>query len=131
MLIGELSKRTGLTKDTIRFYEKLGLITADDRQAGTRLYKEFSEQMLQQLLLIHQAKALGFTLKEIKQFVRDWGSHARIPTDEQICIVERKLEEISQKMQQLAEIQSYLSTKLKRLKHEVNLDIPPPNSNSR
>ena len=47
MLIGELSRKTGLTKDTIRFYEKLGLITAGERQAGTRLYKEFSEEMLQ------------------------------------------------------------------------------------
>jgi MerR family transcriptional regulator, copper efflux regulator len=131
MLIGELSKRTGLTKDTIRFYEKLGLISADDRQAGTRLYKEFREDMLQRLLLIHQAKALGFTLNEIKQFVQDWGSHSMIPAHEQIRIVERKLEEISQKMQQLAEIQSYLTAKLNRLKHEVNLDSPQPNSNSR
>jgi MerR family transcriptional regulator, copper efflux regulator len=129
MLIGELSKRTGLTKDTIRFYEKLGLITACDRQAGTRLYKEFSEEILQRLVLISQAKALGFTLNEIKQFVQDWGDHSMIPVYEQIHIVERKLGEISQKMQQLAEIQCYLGDKLKRLKHEVNLDSSPPNSN--
>lgn len=128
MLIGELAKKTGLTKDTIRFYEKLGLITACDRQAGTRLYKEFSEETIQRLLLINQTKALGFTLNEIKQFVQDWGSHSTIPEHEQIRIVERKLEEISQKMSQLAEIQSYLTVKLRRLKHEVNLNTPPPNS---
>ena len=128
MLIGELSRRTGLTKDTIRFYEKLGLITACDRQAGTRRYKEFSEEMLQRLLLINQAKALGFTLKEIKQFVEEWGSHSTIPEHEQIHIVERKLEEISQKMHQLAEIQSYLTAKLRRLKHEID-DTSLPNSN--
>jgi MerR family transcriptional regulator, copper efflux regulator len=129
MLIGELAKKTGLTKDTIRFYEKLGLIAACDRQAGTRLYKEFSEETMQRLLLINQAKALGFTLNEINQFVQDWGSHSTIPEHEQIRIVERKLEEISQKMSQLAEIQSYLTVKLRRLKHEVNLNTPSPNSN--
>jgi MerR family transcriptional regulator, copper efflux regulator len=126
MLIGELAKKTGLTKDTIRFYEKLGLIaacvgvepTGGNRQAGTRLYKEFSEETMQRLLLINQAKALGFTLNEINQFVQDWGSHSTIPQHEQIHIVERKLEEISQKMSQLAEIQSYLTVKLRRLKHE-------------
>jgi MerR family transcriptional regulator, copper efflux regulator len=129
MLIGELAKRTGLTKDTIRFYERIGLITACDQQAGTRLYKEFSEEMLQRLLLINQAKALGFTLHEIKQFVQDWGSHSMIPEHEQVRIVERKLEEISQKMHQLAEIQAYLTTKLKRLKPEVNLNTPSSNLN--
>lgn len=129
MLIGELAKKTGLTKDTIRFYEKLGLITVCDRQAGTRLYKEFSEETMQRLLLINQAKALGFTLKEIKQFVQDWGSHSTIPEHEQIRIVEQKLEEISRKISQLAEIQSYLTVKLRRLKHEVNLNTPLPNSN--
>lgn len=56
MLIGELAKKTGLTKDTIRFYEKLGLITAQERQAGTRLYKEFSEEAIAQLVMITQGK---------------------------------------------------------------------------
>ncbi len=40
MLIGELAKQTGLSKDTIRFYEKMGLIAASHRPAGTRFYKE-------------------------------------------------------------------------------------------
>jgi MerR family transcriptional regulator, copper efflux regulator len=129
MLIGEIAQRTGLTKDTIRFYEKMGLITACNRQAGTRLYKEFSEEIIHRLLLINQAKALGFTLNEIKQFVQDWGNHSTIPEREQIRIVERKLEEISQKLRQLAEIQSYLTAKLRRLKHHVNLDTPALNLN--
>jgi MerR family transcriptional regulator, copper efflux regulator len=129
MLIGELAQRTGLTKDTIRFYEKMGLITACDQQAGTRLYKEFSEEIMQRLLLINQAKALGFTLNEIKKFVQDWGNHSTIPEREQIRIVERKLEEISQKMRQLTEIQSYLTAKLRRLNHNTNLDPSPSNSN--
>ena len=128
MLIGELSRKTGLTKDTIRFYEKLGLITAGERQAGTRLYKEFSEEMLQRLLLINQAKTLGFTLNEIKQFVEEWGSHSTIPECEQIHIIERKLKEISQKMRQLAEVESSLTAKLRHLKHEIDeTSLPNPN----
>ncbi len=120
MLIGELSKRTGLSKDTIRFYEKMGLVVACDRQAGTRQYKEFGEDTVQRLLLINQGKALGFTLKEIKQFVQEWGDHGVMPEYEQILIVERKLEEISQKMRKLSEIQAYLTAKLRRLTNEGN-----------
>lgn len=129
MLIGELARKTGLTKDTIRFYEKIGLITTSVRQAGTRSYKEFGEEMLQRLLLINQAKALGFTLNEIGQFVQEWGTHSTIPESEQILIIERKLSQISGKMQQLAEIQSYLTAKLNRLKREASLNTPLTNSN--
>lgn len=120
MLIGELAQKTGLTRDTIRFYEKLGLISASDRPAGTRVYKEFSENTMERLLLIHQAKTLGFTLSEIKQLLQAWGDHSKIPKSEQVRIVERKIEEISQKRHQLAEIESYLTAKLNRLKHEIN-----------
>lgn len=58
MLIGELARKTSLSKDTIRFYEKLGLITAQERQAGTRIYKEFSEETVERLLMINQGKGI-------------------------------------------------------------------------
>lgn len=115
MLIGELAKKTGLSKDTIRFYEKSGLITAQERQAGTRLYKEFSEETAERLLMITQGKGLGFTLKEIKQLIDEW-KDGTMPEEEQIRVIERKLEEIAQKMQHLAEIKTYLTAKLTKLK---------------
>jgi MerR family Zn(II)-responsive transcriptional regulator of zntA len=121
MLIGELAKKTGLSKDTIRFYEKIGLITAQERQAGTRTYKEFSDETVDQLLMISQGKGLGFTLSEIKQLIEEWGG-GTMPKQEQIRVVERKLGEIDQKRQQLGEIRCYLTTKLDRLKHEMSVD---------
>jgi len=119
MLMGELAKRTGLSKDTIRFYEKTGLITAQERQAGSRVYKEFSEETVGQLRMISQGKGLGFTLSEIKQLMDEWGD-GKMPKHEQIEVIERKLEEVSQKVQQLNEIRRYLTTKLDRLKQETN-----------
>ena len=119
--MGELARKTGLSKDTIRFYEKIGLITAKERQAGTRLYKEFSEETIERLLMINQGKGLGFTLSEIKQLIDEWGD-GTMPQHEQIGVIERKLEEIAQKMQRLDEIKSYLTTKLGKLKQEMNAD---------
>lgn len=124
MLIGELAKKTGLSKDTIRFYEKLGLITAQERQAGTRLYKEFSEGTIAQLMMITQGKGLGFTLSEIKQLMEECGSGDMLKS-EQIQVIERKLQEVSQKMQQLSEIKLYLTAKLSRLRQETNNDFSP------
>ena len=118
MLIGELSKKTGVSKDTIRFYEKLGLIAASDRQAGTRLYKEYSPEIVERLSMINQGKALGFTLSEIKLLLNEWGGGAMSKQD-QIRIVECKIEEISEKTRQLDVIKTYLVNKLSKLNEEV------------
>jgi MerR family Zn(II)-responsive transcriptional regulator of zntA len=118
MLIGELSKKTGLSKDTIRFYEKTGLITASDKQAGTRIYKEYSVETIERLLRINQGKGLGFTLNEIKQLINEC-SNATLPKNEQIRIIECKLEEVAGKIQQLSEIKVHLATRLSILKQEV------------
>jgi MerR family Zn(II)-responsive transcriptional regulator of zntA len=130
MLMGELAKRTGLSKDTIRFYEKVGLITAQERQAGTRIYKEFSEETVDRLRMISQGKGLGFTLSEIKQLMDEWGN-GTMPKYEQIGVIERKLEEVSQKVQQLNEISRYLTTKLDRLRQEANASDSINESNSK
>ncbi|MEM9906248.1 MAG: MerR family transcriptional regulator [Cyanobacteria bacterium P01_D01_bin.44] len=118
MLIGELSKQTGLSKDTIRFYEKMGLIAASDRRAGTRLYKEYGAETIERLLMIVQGKGLGFTLNEIKQLLNEWEGGAMSKQD-QIKIIERKIAEILEKTQQLDAIKTYLVTKLSRLNEEV------------
>ncbi|MBW4658999.1 MAG: MerR family transcriptional regulator [Drouetiella hepatica Uher 2000/2452] len=118
MLIGELSKKTGLSKDTIRFYEKIGLIVASDRRAGTRLYREYSQETVERLLMIAQGKGLGFRLSEIKQLLDEWGD-GTLSKRNQVAIMERKIEEIVEKTQQLNAIKTYLATKLSKLNEEI------------
>ena len=72
MLIGELVERTGLTKDTIRFYEKKGLISLDRKSRRENNYKEYPEQVLEKLMLIRKLKDMGFTLNEIDTFLDLW-----------------------------------------------------------
>lgn len=69
MLIGELSKRTGLTKDTIRFYEKQGLIKVGRRERRVNNYKEYSPDVLRRLLLFKKIKSYGFTLQESDELI--------------------------------------------------------------
>jgi MerR family transcriptional regulator, copper efflux regulator len=114
MLIGELAKKTGLTKDTIRFYEKKGLIESQERQAGMRTYMEFSPEMLERVVIITQGKSLGFTLNEIKHLIDTWGK-TEIPIAEKLKVIDRKLEEIGEKMSQLEEIKLYLIAKRNRI----------------
>jgi len=65
MKIGELSERSGFSRDTIRYYQELGLLNGMVHQ-GENNYREFSEESVEVLQLIKESKIYGFTLKENK-----------------------------------------------------------------
>lgn len=73
MLIGEGARRTGLTRDTVRFYERAGLISSGARAAGSRVYNEFAPAVVERLEFIRRSQSAGFTLREIKGFLDEWG----------------------------------------------------------
>ena len=72
MLIGELSEKTGFSKDTIRFYEKKKLIILDNEERRDNNYKEYSNQVFERLIMIKVFKKLGFTLNEIINLLEFW-----------------------------------------------------------
>ena len=70
MLIHELSKRTGITAHTIRFYEKSGLIKGKrDENVKSNKYFHYDEETVDKLELIRDAKSIGFTINEICQLI--------------------------------------------------------------
>lgn len=117
MLIGELAQRTGISRDTIRFYEKMGLISAPQRQLSSG-YKEYDDATVERLTLIAQAKALGFTLNEIREEVDVWQSH-QLSQAKKIEIMQTKIAQIDAKIQQLGEIKILLMRKLRLIQQEA------------
>lgn len=69
MLIGELAERSGFSRDTIRYYEKRGLLDGREHRRQANNYRDYSEQALRRLLCIGQLKEHGFTLGEIRGFL--------------------------------------------------------------
>lgn len=114
MLISELAQKTGLSKDTIRFYEQLGLVKPFQRRPGNG-YKEYDDSTVERLILISQAKALGFTLSEIKQEIDAW-QNGQLSQDEKIQLMQSKIEQVNKKIQHLHNIKNYLMTKLESVK---------------
>ena len=108
MLIGELSQQINLSRDTIRFYEKMELIQPLVRNNG---YKDYPEQTLQQLKLIQTAKNLGFTLAEIRQITQLINEN-EIPATQFRSILSEKLGVIQEKIFQLLQMQSMLENLL-------------------
>ena len=69
MRIGELSKISGFSKDTLRYYQQLGFFEGVVRQ-GENNYREFSMEALEILELIKESKLYGFTLRENKALLK-------------------------------------------------------------
>lgn len=67
LTIGRLAKKVGVTVDTVRFYERCGLIAEPARTKAN--YRIYPEADVERLHFIVQAKKLGFTLHEIKEIL--------------------------------------------------------------
>jgi len=71
MKIGELASATGLSRDTLRFYEKRGLLQARRRDNG---YRDYPPEAVQWLCYLRSAQQLGFTLAEIEAGIAALGA---------------------------------------------------------
>jgi MerR family copper efflux transcriptional regulator len=67
LTIGAVAKRVGVAIDTIRFYEREGLLPEPVRRASG--YRSYGESTIAQLRFIRRAKQLGFTLEEIRELL--------------------------------------------------------------
>lgn len=67
MLIGELARRTNTKVETIRFYEREGLLPTPERTAGN--YRSYGQSHLKRLSFVRRARDLGFTLDDVRELV--------------------------------------------------------------
>jgi DNA-binding transcriptional MerR regulator len=107
MLIGELSKKTGFSRDTIRYYQKLGLIQEPGRAAHYNHYKDYSEMVLKRLLAIRKIKDYGFTLKETQGMLVLF-EEGVLEHERGNRYIKRKISLIDNKIKELAEIKKRL-----------------------
>ncbi|TGM09674.1 helix-turn-helix domain-containing protein [Leptospira broomii] len=70
MLIGDLVRKTGISRDTIRYYEKEGLFKNCLILRRDNNYKEYSTDVLEQLDLIHTLRNLNFPISDIAELIR-------------------------------------------------------------
>ena len=96
--IGDTARLVGISQDTLRYYEKIGLLPPINRtSAGTRIY---TDRDVSRLRFIQRAQKMQFSLKEIGQLMgmRDDPQRAR---DEVRVLTHRKLEEVEERVEEL------------------------------
>ena len=112
--VSELAERAGVTPSTVRFYERVGLLSPARR--GTNGYRLFEESALEELAFVSRAKGIGMSLEEIADLVTAWpnGECRSLQARLRGFLVER----ISQVRRQQAELAAFahqLGTVLDRL----------------
>ncbi len=109
MSITQLAASAGVRPDTIRYYEREGLLPAPARTAGD--HRRYDERSLDRLQFIRGAKRLGLRLDAIGQLLdlRDTG---QCPCEPAADLLRRRLTEINAEMARLAALRSQLTTML-------------------
>lgn len=120
--IGEVSSYTGLSKDTIRYYEKIELLQPEINKH----HRDYNEQDIEIIETIILLKQTGFSLKEIKMLL-DWSKnadHERQLTTEEIQslqqikkVFQNKHKEMLQKEEQIKEIKDVLMRADKKIEY--------------
>lgn len=105
--IGEVAAASGLTPDTLRYYERLGLLSAPQRTSGG--FRVYPPQTLARLRFIKQAQTLGLTLHEIRDLVSYRDQRGLKRCGHVRDLLRTKLVELQAKLNELEEFRSTLA----------------------
>lgn len=105
--IGQLAAAAGVHVETIRYYERRGLIPEPPR--STAGYRQYSTADVDRLAFIGRAKALGFTLAEIRELAGDDACPERIATAareklDAVVAKQRELDETRVRLERLLDV---------------------------
>jgi Hg(II)-responsive transcriptional regulator len=98
MTIGELARRAGVNVQTVRYYERRGLLAEPHRAPSG--YREYVEDTLDRLRFIRRSKGLGFTLSEIEELLvlrldpRKTASAVKARAEAKIADVDRRIHDL-------------------------------------
>ena len=120
MQIGELAKRGGISIQTVRYYERYGLLRKPERKASR--YRVYGENDVHRLQFILHAKTLGFTLDEIKHILELRQKQA-CPCGEVRRLGEDRLTQLEAQIAELTTFRNQLARAVSRWKRSP--DVAP------
>jgi MerR family transcriptional regulator, mercuric resistance operon regulatory protein len=119
--IGELSRRTGVNIETIRYYEKINMLPPPERTAGG--HRVYGRQEARLLAFIRRGRELGFALDEIRALL-DLGGPGKASCAEVRVIAKRHLDDIRAKIDDLTKLERLLSRTVAKCSGKKVPDCP-------
>lgn len=117
--IGELAKAADVPTSTIRYYERRGLVQADNRSAGN--YRLFGREALERIRFIRAAQATGFTLDDVVTLLELRVAADKSCDDVQV-LMEERLADIKKRMLELRHVEQVLNSFLKKCRRSNRSD---------
>lgn len=112
--IGELARATGTKVETIRWYERIGLLAPPARTGGN--YRAYARSHLERLSFVRRARDLGFSLDDVRELLRLSDQQDR-PCDEIDLIARGHLAEVERKVADLTALGHELRQILGQCRH--------------
>ena len=110
LTIGQVAKRTQVNIETVRYYERRGLIPPPPRRESG--YRQFSEDTVARIRFIKNSQEVGFTLKEISQLLslrvnsKKTSADIKMRTEGKISEVEKKIHALNRMKKALVKLRS-------------------------
>lgn len=105
MKIGEMAKRAGLPVETVRYYEKIGLLPAPQRD--TSGYRSYQDRHLERLLFIRRCRNLDMTQDEIRELIR-LAEQPEADCSEVDALLARHLDHVRERLRELTSLEATL-----------------------
>ena len=123
MQIGELAKRTGCETETIRYYEREGLLPAPSRSSSG--YRRYEQPHLEQLAFILHCRSLGMPLADIRLLAGFHQQPAAEPCDRVNALIDEQIQRVHSQIEALQRLEQQL------LQLRARCDSPNTSSESR
>lgn len=115
MRIGELEQKSGTSRHTLRYYERVGLLSVQRRSNN---YREYCAGSLNDLVFIQQAQGMGFSLNEIREILQA-RREQQLDCAQGALLVGRKLQEVEAKIASLQAMKRFLRSEKIRLERSA------------
>jgi len=113
MRIGELAEKSGLSRDTIRFYERNGLIASRASKSATNNYRDYPDDSLTLLAFFTQAREAGMSVADLRRFVE--AAAGSCTPDTARAVIRDKIDELTARAAQIDTVLAFLNRTLKEI----------------
>ncbi len=120
MNIGIAARQSGLPPKTIRYYEDIGLLTADRAANG---YRDYSNEDVHRLRFVQRSRSLGFSVEECRQLLSLYTDRDRASADVK-AIATDKLGEIDRKIAELTGLREMLGHLVENCQGDARPECP-------
>ncbi len=103
--IGELARRTGCKPETVRYYERIGLLQNASRTEGGQ--RRYDERAVRRLTFIRHSRDFGFSVEAVRELL-EMADHPQMPCHEVDIIAKHHLEEVESRLQRLSALRDEL-----------------------